>query len=366
MKKDRSLDVVVVGLGGVGRALVEQIQTVASQLRFKGDVQLCIAGLADRGGLLYCEGGLDACVVGQALDAKACGESIGRVDKALPPIQRFRELATDRTLFVDATAAPGMAATWCETLESGAAGVVLANKLPLCEPWDASQRLFADHQVRYEATVGAGLPVLSTLRSLLATGDSVLKMRGALSGTLGYLVHQVSKGCAFSAALSEAIALGYVEPDPRADLSGHDVARKALILSRTVGWHVEMSDVNLCGLVPDQDMALRGASVDDSRVDRPLRALFTAATDDGVALRYLAEISAESIRVGLTPIDLEDPFAALDGPENRITVLTKRYSPHPLAIAGPGAGAKVTAAGVLSDLLDLAERSHPKGDKPCP
>jgi homoserine dehydrogenase len=176
----------------------------------------------------------------------------------------------------------------------------------------------------------------------------------------------VSEGHAFSAALSDAIALGYAEPDPSADLGGRDVARKAVILSRAVGWPAELSDVERDGLVPDSDAYQGAPSADYSSADRKLKELFADADCDGIAIRYLAQITPERISVGLARIDLHDPFAALAGTENRIAIHTRRYPIHPLAIAGPGAGPETTAAGVLSDLIDLAEKSKLRGENPCP
>lgn len=365
MTSERSLDVVIVGLGVVGRALVEQFRGVADRLRSERGIELRMVGLVDRGGLLYRGGGLPDRVVDDALRAKLRGESIGAVRSAMPPARRYSELATLRTLFVDATAASGMAAVWREVIESGA-GVVLANKLPLCEAWSESGPLFNHPRVRYEATVGAGLPVLSTLRALLATGDSIERMDGALSGTLGYLVGRMSGSVAFSEALAEAIDLGYAEPDPSEDLSGRDVARKAVILSRSAGWQAELAEVALEGLIPDsraREMTPPAAALSP---DDALRGRFADAERDGDVLRYLARVSPDGIRVGLAPVPRSDSFAAIAGPENRVAFHTRRYAPHPLAVAGPGAGPDVTAAGVLNDLIDLAETNTMKGETSCP
>lgn len=361
MSSRRCLDVVVVGLGVVGRPLVDQLRSTSDQLKADRGLSFRIACLADKSGLLYSEGGLAKPAIEAALDAKLRGKSIGDLASAKSLPCCFSELATGNTLFVDVTAASNMAAVWRDVLAAGA-GVVLANKLPLCETWDQSQLLFNHPQVRYEATVGAGLPVLSTLRSLLVTGDTVARIDGVLSGTLGYLAGRLSAGVAFSEALAEAIELGYAEPDPSEDLSGRDVARKAIILARSAGWHVELSDVLLDGFITEDEIAELSQASKAALLDARLKSQFDDVVRDDNTLRYLARVSPEGIRVGLAPVPESSAFASLVGPENRVNVSTGRYASYPLGISGPGAGPEVTAAGVLSDLIDLAEKTLSKGD----
>jgi len=362
---ERCLDVVVVGLGCVGRTLIEQLRNATDRLRSERNIQLRIVGLADRSGLLHRSEGLLGSVIEQALEAKLQGESIRSIQSAMSPISSFANLATVRTLFVDATAATDMASVWRDVLDAGA-GVVLANKLPLCEEWSQSSTLFNHPRARYEATVGAGLPVLSTLRTLIETGDAIERIDGALSGTLGFLTGRMSQGTCFSEALDEAVALRYAEPDPSEDLSGRDVARKAVILSRSAGLPVEFSDVVLEGLISDDQVLKVSMVAVSTSIDDALTKRFADASRDGVALRYLAQVSPDGIHVGLVRVPPSDSFASISGPENRVAFHTRRYAGHPLAISGPGAGPEVTAAGVLGDLIDLAQKSSLKGETPCP
>jgi aspartokinase/homoserine dehydrogenase 1 len=246
--------------------------------------------------------------------------------------------------------------------QAAAAGMdlVLANKRPLAGRRDDAQALREAARrngvrLRYEATVGAGLPILDTFRKLVESGDRVLRVEGALSGTLGHLLHETGRGTPFSAALREARDRGYTEPDPRDDLSGADVGRKALILARLLGYAGEPESVRVESLVtargktlPVQKYLARLADLDPEWEARQAR-----ARARGRVLRYLARISRRSVRVGLVEVDRASPFASLRGTDNQVVFTTVRYRSRPLVITGPGAGQAVTAAGILNDILEL-------------
>jgi homoserine dehydrogenase len=247
-------------------------------------------------------------------------------------------------------------------IKARAAGVhvVLANKLPLVDPLTQYQRLVgsAPGALRYEVTVGAGLPIVSTLQGLLASGDRAERIEGCFSGTLGYLFSRLQDGVRFSSAVREAWELGYTEPDPRDDLGGRDVARKALILARLVGCELELSQVEVEPLfsadmanMPVHDFVDQIAAMDEGYLER-----HTQAQRRGRVLRYVAEVSDDACSVGLMEVAEEGRLGSLRGPENMVVVHTARYSEVPLTIAGPGAGPEVTAAGVLSDILDVAQK----------
>ena len=208
----------------------------------------------------------------------------------------------------------------------------------------------------HEATVGAGLPIIDTIAKLQESGDEVLGIEGCPSGTLGYLFGELGVGTPFSAALRNAMALGYTEPDPREDLSGMDVARKALILGRLLGFEGDLDAVEVESLVPESMRAL-GAQEFLGRLDAldaDWRGRVEDAARDGRVLRYRAMVSASSVRVGLTAVDSSSPLATLTGTDNQFSITTRRYRDHPIVITGPGAGVGVTAAGVLNDVLKLA------------
>lgn len=240
---------------------------------------------------------------------------------------------------------------------------VLSNKAPLALPASdpVAGLLWSEAgfrgRVRYETSCGAGLPVISTLRSLIVSGDTVTQVVGALSGTLGAIFADVDAGKPFSRAVVDAKAAGFTEPDPRDDMSGLDVARKALILARTIGIPIELDQIEIENLVPE---SLRDGSVDDflagiSQVDDAIGKRAETARANGKRLKYVATVSPNTpISVGMREIPLDTVLGSLTGPENIITIASERYAANPINITGPGAGAAVTAAGVVADMLELS------------
>src|SRR3989440_607993 len=228
--------------------------------------------------------------------------------------------------------------------------VVLANKRPVTADkrrYDALRAAAQTHGRRllHEATVGAGLPIIDTYQKLVDSGDRVAKIEGCPSGTLGYLFGELGRGTRFSAALRGAIAKGYPEPDPREDLSGMDVARKALILGRLLGFAGELEDIAVESLVPDGGDCL---SRDEflprlEEYDAPWEKRVAAAAARGGVLRYRAIVTPRRIRVGLVVVDASSPMASLNGTDNQFIFTTMRYKKNPLVITGPGAGPAVTA-----------------------
>jgi aspartokinase/homoserine dehydrogenase 1 len=234
--------------------------------------------------------------------------------------------------------------------------VVLANKKPLTvvqDIYDGISR--APSKARWETTVGAGLPVIATLNRLVASGDGIERVAGSFSGTLGYLMTGLEEGRSFSETVAEAYRLGYTEPDPRDDLGGVDVARKALILARGMGWRVEMEEVEVRGLYPER---MAGLSVDEflealPALNEEYRRQVEEAAADGKVLRYAATLSEGACSVGPTAVAKDSPLGRLTGTDNLVELYSRWYSPNPLVIQGRGAGVEATAAGVLSDVVEL-------------
>jgi homoserine dehydrogenase len=260
---------------------------------------------------------------------------------------------------IDATASTDLASRHSEWLARGY-HVVTANKSLAggqLSGWRALQAARAAGGCYGDAaTVGAGLPVLSTLRRLCDCGDSLLTLEGVFSGSLSYLFNQYDGSRPFSALLLEARKLGYTEPDPRADLSGEDVARKLLILARNAGFALGSDEVVVESLVPE---SLRDISTEAfldrlEELDEPLAALHEAARARGQVLRFLARLNQRGrARVGLTEVPLTHPAARLYGTDNQFALTTTRYHTQPLVIQGPGAGPEVTAQALLGDVLAL-------------
>jgi homoserine dehydrogenase len=216
----------------------------------------------------------------------------------------------------------------------------------------------AGRTIRYEATVGAGLPIIDTYKKLVETGDRVLRIEGTVSGTLMYVVSAISAGKPFSTAVREAVAQGYAEPDPRDDLSGRDAARKVLILARLMGYR---------GPAPAPDdltpPALRKLPLDQflarlPEVDAEWAARTRREAARGRVLRYIVAATPRGVSARLIAVPADSPIGALHGTRNLISFTTTRYRKEPLIVSGPGAGAEVTAAGILNDIYSLSASAH--------
>ena len=264
-------------------------------------------------------------------------------------------------VIIDATPAESVAERHAAWLAAGI-HVVSANKIAqgtTRERWDALRRAERSGASRYgdSATVGAGLPVLKTLRRLQSSGDALRALEGVFSGSLSFLFNNYDGTLPFSALLAQARERGYTEPDPRADLSGGDVARKLLILARAAGFALEETDVEVTGLVPESLVAL---PVDEflariGEVDALIAQRHAEAAAEGKVLRYLASLDRTGrARVGLQAVVADHPCAKLSGADNLFVLYTERYNERPLVIAGPGAGAEVTALALLADTLEIA------------
>jgi homoserine dehydrogenase len=233
--------------------------------------------------------------------------------------------------------------------------VVYANKNALSAPLAQAAGLYGKEQVAYEATVGAGLPVIQTLRALIATGDTVTRIEGVMSGTLGFLCSQLENGVCYSEAVQQAFDAGYTEPDPRDDLSGFDVARKTLILGRTAGWLLEKEQLKVEALYQSElaNIPVKDFFEQMTNMDAEFSAKIAIARKNGKVLRYLASVTKDGGTVGLQPVKKSSALGALIGPGNYFAFYTRRYPEIPLVITGPGAGVAVTASGVFSDILNL-------------
>lgn len=361
MAELRRISLIVVGVGNVGRAFLAQVEQTRTALAHRYGIWLEPVALLDSSGALYDPAGLGMERAQEAARAKASGRALadlvgaqlGATASAI--IAEATSAGIARAIVVDTTAADGMESALQHALDSGY-GVVLANKRPLAGSWAVARSFFESPRARFEATVGAGLPVINTLRYLVDTGDEVYRIEGALSGTLGYLCSRLEDGEPFSLAVGMARSRGYTEPDPRDDLSGMDVARKALILARLAGWEMELSDIRVDPLYPAEMAAL---SVDEFMAQLPrLDADFAAYMGALAGVpRYLAEIGPKGGVVALRMVG-ERLAAQLRGTANLVSFSTRRYDEHPLTLAGPGAGLEVTAAAVLQDCVQLARACH--------
>lgn len=372
----RRLSLIVLGVGGVGRALLRQVVAHRALHAQQYGIDLEVLALADSSGLLAAPGGpagsgcLDDGAIERVLAAKEQRQKIAGLPGAQSlrtpenVVRLLKERLSRETVVVDTTATESTLPALLLALDCGCR-VVLANKKPLTvhqEGYDRLTRAGATsgplglHRVRWETTCGAGLPVIVTLQRLLGSGDRIHKVAGTFSGTLGFVMTGLEAGRRFSEVVREAHRLGYTEPDPRDDLGGIDVARKALILARGLGWRLDLGDVAVEGLYPLHMDRLTVAEFLAAlpQLDGSFAAQVEAARAQGNVLRYAAVVENGGCRVGPTIVTRESPLGRLAGTDNLIEFHTEFYSPNPLVIQGRGAGADATAAGVLSDIIDLA------------
>lgn len=359
-----------IGMGLIGQTVMSQV--IAQRERWERDfgIRVIYRTLIDSSGGIACDtaNGYSSDELAAMVKHRQGGGRIATIPAEWGARKRTAEEALTITqpfgpvIAIDTAAGSRTAGLLSMNLTNGG-GAVLSNKAPLALPSsDAAAALLWSEagfcgRVRYETTCGAGLPIISTVRSLLATGDTVTHVIGALSGTLGAIFADVDAGKPFSQAVIDAKAAGFTEPDPRDDLSGLDVARKALILARTIGIPVELEEIEIENLVPE---SLRDGDVDDflagiSQVDSAIAQRAEAARTRGTRLKYVATVSRDApISVGMREIPLDTVLGSLTGPENIVTISSDRYATNPINITGPGAGAAVTGAGVVADMLELS------------
>ncbi|XP_019058005.1 PREDICTED: bifunctional aspartokinase/homoserine dehydrogenase 2, chloroplastic isoform X1 [Tarenaya hassleriana] len=379
----------IIGPGLIGGTLLDQLRDQAGVLKREFNIDLRVMGITGSRTMLLSDIGIDLSRWRELLNER--GEE-ANMDKFTQHVHGNHFIPN--TVLVDCTADSNIATRYYDWLRRGM-HVITPNKKANSGPLDQYQKLRALQRKSYthyfyEATVGAGLPIISTLRGLLETGDKILRIEGIFSGTLSYLFNNFVGSRNFSEVVAEAKKAGYTEPDPREDLSGTDVARKVIILARESGLRLDLSDLPIRSLVPeplkactsaeefmeklpqfDKDLAKERQEAEKSGevssnflampVLHPLRIITSETLPFPVGLplqvlRYVGVVDAidEKGTVELRRYKKEHPFAQLSGSDNIIAFTTLRYKDQPLIVRGPGAGAQVTAGGIFSDILRLA------------
>ncbi|MHC9509774.1 bifunctional aspartate kinase/homoserine dehydrogenase I [Kangiella sp. M94] len=345
------LDLFILGCGNVGQELIRQIYAQQNFLQEK-NIALRICLVANSRHYVNCKNGLLESEWQTNLQ-----KSPGTLSKEILSQLLASGDYINPTL-VDCTCSEVVSEQYADYIEMGF-NLVTANKKANSGPYSYYQQLkkLAHHKFRkylYETNVGAGLPVLKTMYSLMCSGDAIHHVEGILSGSLSFILGQMEEGKSFSEAVLEAKSLGFTEPDPRDDLGGMDVARKLLILAREVGAQYELSDIAIEGLLP-ANFNLDGSSEEFiarlPQANHYFSELFAQAKSNHETLKYIASFNDGKLQVSLQSVGQDNPLYSVKNGENAIAIYSHYYSPIPLVLKGYGAGAKVTAAGLFADIL---------------
>lgn len=347
------LNLFICGVGTVGGKLIEQIKKQYEELKERNRLKLNVVGIASSRNAIFNRDGLDL---------ENFHDELKRSEPSTP--ERLRDAVINmnifNSVFVDCTASKDIAMLYQSFLEHNIS-VVAANKIAASSDYDSYLRLKTTAlargvKFRFETNVGAGLPIIGTINDLRNSGDKILKIEAVLSGTLNFIFNEISADVPFSETVLRAKEQGYSEPDPRIDLSGTDVVRKLVILSREAGYKVEQADVEKHLFVPDEYFE---GSLEDfwerlPRLNADFEKRRKQLESEGKRWRFVATMEGGKTNVALKAVDRNHPFYNLEGSNNIVLLTTDRYKAYPMQIQGYGAGAGVTAAGVFANIMSIA------------
>ncbi|MCC5914497.1 MAG: bifunctional aspartate kinase/homoserine dehydrogenase I [Balneolaceae bacterium] len=348
----KSVNLYMVGVGLIGGTLLDILTEQSESLYKEYQIDINLKGVANSRKMVIDEAGISLKEWRERLEK-------GEDDMDLPGfVEQMAEMNLPNSIFIDCTASTDIQKVYEEVL-SKSISIVTPNKKANSssqELFDRLQKTADRHNCafRYETNVGAGLPLIGTMNEMVTTGDRVDRIEGVLSGTLSYIFNNYDGSTPFSEVVKQAREKGYTEPDPREDLNGFDVGRKLLILARVAGFKLEFEDVEIQNLVPKG--ARNGGSVEEffdklSEYDHEFELLLKEAAKEGKKLCYIAKFENGKPRVALEQIGSDHPFYNLSGSDNIIALYTRHYNENPMVIQGPGAGANVTAGGIIADIL---------------
>lgn len=348
----KSVNLFVTGVGLIGGRLLEMLTEQEQSLFEEYQIEINLKGVANSQQMILNE---------ESVSLQTWRDELRKNGETMDLngfVNQMKVMNLPNSIFIDCTASPEIQSVYLEILAKSIS-IVTANKLA-----NSTEQAFFDklHETafrhncayRYETNVGAGLPLIGTMHEMVTTGDHVDRVEGVLSGTLSYIFNEFDGSLPFSEIVKKAREKGYTEPDPREDLNGHDVARKLLILARVAGYKLELEDVNVENLVPDGARDVSGVEEFFDKLkeyDSDFERLRLNAEKEGKKLCYIARLKDVKPEVVLEKIDEKHPFYNLSGSDNIVALYTRHYNENPMVIQGPGAGANVTAGGLIADIL---------------
>jgi len=354
LSETQVLNLFMVGVGNVGQHLLEQIRLQHDNLLKNKALELRVVGISNSRKCVFNREGIDISNYKELLDKSEITSTPQNIKDGVLGMNIFN------SVFVDCTANEGVASLYADLLSHNV-NVVAANKIAASSCYENYSKLKQiarrkDVKFLFETNVGAGLPIINTINSLINSGDKILRIEAVLSGTLNYIFNVLSKDIPMSRAIKMAKEAGYSEPDPRIDLSGKDVIRKLVILAREAGYAVEQDDVERHLFIPQEFFE---GSVDDfftkiNQIDSEFESNRAEAEAENQRFRFVARLEKGKLDVSLQKVGSSHPFYVLEGSNNVILLTTERYNEYPMVIKGYGAGAEVTAAGVFADIISIA------------
>ncbi|MCH4182927.1 MAG: bifunctional aspartate kinase/homoserine dehydrogenase I, partial [Prevotella sp.] len=349
----KELNLFICGIGTVGGKLIEQIRNQYNALKDRNRLKLTVVGIASSHNAIYNRDGLNLENVRKQLESSRPSNPEKLRDNIIG-------MNIFNAVFVDCTASKDIADLYQTFLENNIS-VVAANKIAASDQYDKYVKLKQTAlskgvKFRFETNVGAGLPIIGTINDLRNSGDKILKIEAVLSGTLNFIFNEISADIPFSQTVHRAKQEGYSEPDPRIDLSGVDVIRKLVILTREAGYRIEQSDVEKHLFIPQSyfEGSLEDFWKNLPNLDTSFEKERKQLEKDGKRWRFVASMEGGKASVELKSISKDHPFYNLEGSNNIVLLTTERYKEYPMLIQGYGAGASVTAAGVFANVMSIA------------